>query len=132
MRDANWWLESTRIGRMTVGRLTSSGVQTTIDLGGVGVVAGSAFSNIGGGLRYVELATSDLTAYTVSNLGDSAGDYQARKDGIKWTSPTVQGFIVSASIGETLRAAPLSEPSATVVMAVSSASICATLASSTA
>ena len=39
MRAANWYLESQRLGKFTVGRLTTAGPTGTIDLGGIGVVA---------------------------------------------------------------------------------------------
>ncbi|NOU07588.1 MAG: hypothetical protein HOO99_15545, partial [Hyphomicrobiaceae bacterium] len=34
VRDANVWIEDSRLGRLTLGRLTPSGAQGTIDLGG--------------------------------------------------------------------------------------------------
>jgi hypothetical protein len=95
MRDANWWLESSQLGRLTVGRLTQSGAVSMIDLGGIGVIASVAHGLIGGGL--VVAGTANLNNFT-----DNAGDWNPRGDGVKWTSPTLAGFVVSAAVIETL------------------------------
>ncbi len=39
----------------------------------------------------------------MNNWTDASGDYNFRGDGVKWTSPTLQGFVVSASVTETLK-----------------------------
>jgi hypothetical protein len=96
MRDANWWIESNRIGRLTMGRLTGSGPVGIIDLGGIGVVAGDG--NVGSGLTFAN-------GSTLASVYTNDGDYDERKDGLKWTSPTLAGFVVSASYGETNRRA---------------------------
>ncbi len=97
MRDANWWLELSRIGRVTVGRLTASGAVGTIDLGGIGVIASDSIGLLGGGFRIGNAAGQN----SFNNWTDASGDFNQRTDGVKWTSPTVQGFVVSATIGET-------------------------------
>ena len=61
LRDATWWLQSERLGRVTVGRLTGSGPVSTIDLGGVSVVAGAGPALIGGGLSLRNSATGLLS-----------------------------------------------------------------------
>jgi hypothetical protein len=96
VRDANWWLQSDRLGRLTVGRLTGSGPVSMIDLGGIGVIGSVAHGLIGGGL--VVAGTT-----TMNNWTDNGGDWANRGDGMKWTSPTLQGFVVSASVTETLK-----------------------------
>jgi hypothetical protein len=96
MRDANWWLQSDRIGRFTMGRLTGAGAIATIDLGGIGNVASSGVSLAGGNLSFAN-------GRSIAQVTDQAGDFGYRQDGVRWDSPTIQGFVLSASIGETLR-----------------------------
>jgi hypothetical protein len=99
MRDANWWIQSERLGRITVGRLTTSGAIAGIDLGGVQVVANSSPGCVGGGLIFRDAATGLLTQ-SLNNYTDGCAYPTTRGEGIKWTSPTFQGFTVSASIAE--------------------------------
>ena len=51
MRDAVVWIESAPIGRLSLGRLTQTGPQGTIDLGGIGVIAPGT-SLVGNALRF--------------------------------------------------------------------------------
>jgi hypothetical protein len=100
MRDANWWLESSQVGRLTVGRLVSSGAVGTIDLGGIGVIASDSLGLQGGGFR-IGNAVNGQNSF--NNWTDNSGDFNQRVDGVKWTSPTLAGFVVSAAIGESGR-----------------------------
>jgi hypothetical protein len=100
MRDANWYLESSRIGRATVGRLVASGAVGMIDLGGIGVIGSSSIGLIGGGFL---IGNAGFAGQSFNNWTDNAGDYNQRVDGVKWTSPTLAGFTFGATIGETLR-----------------------------
>jgi hypothetical protein len=95
LRDANWWIESSQIGRLTVGRLTGSGPVGTIDLGGVGVVA--ADGNV------ASLITFSNSAFALRDVYSRDGEYNIRGDGLKYTSPSIAGFVLSASITETGR-----------------------------
>jgi hypothetical protein len=97
MRDANVWLESSSVGRVTLGRLTVSGPQGTIDLGGIGNVASGSQSLAGGSYTFVG------GGRTLAQVTDALADYNNRVDGLKWDSPTFAGFVVGASIGETLQ-----------------------------
>jgi hypothetical protein len=99
MRDANVWLESNRLGRVTLGRLTQTGAQGTIDIGGIGNIASASFSLMGGSLRFRDSA-GNLTNLTIANQTDAAADFNYRVDGVRWDSPTWHGFVVGASIGE--------------------------------
>jgi hypothetical protein len=93
-----WWIEHKDVGRMTVGRMESAGVVTTIDLGGIGVVASSSHALVGGslflrssgGLYY----SSDLNSYT------DPADAQGRTELLRYDSPAIAGFVFSASVGE--------------------------------
>jgi hypothetical protein len=124
MRDANVWLESSSFGRVTLGRLTVSGPQGTIDLGGISNVASGSQSLVGGAFLFRDGAgsfgnisgtgvTSAVTAaqlvsatppnINLANATDNFADYNNRADGLKWDSPTFAGFVVGASIGEALK-----------------------------
>ena len=47
MRESNWWIESTRVGRLTVGRfINAAGPQGAIDLGGIGLTVASSSMSI--------------------------------------------------------------------------------------
>jgi hypothetical protein len=99
LRDANWWLSSERLGRVTVGRLTNSGAVLGIDLGGVQVVANTVPASVGGGMFWRNSATGAPTV-TISQTTEGADFPAVRGEGIRWNSPTFQGFSVSASISE--------------------------------
>lgn len=102
MRDANWWLENKVLGRLTVGRLTGSGPQGTIDVGGTSVVAPGTVLG-GGGLLYRNATTNALTAFTVANTFDGLDDRSKRQDGVRYTSPSLGGLTLTASVGEALK-----------------------------
>jgi hypothetical protein len=85
---------------VTVGRLTGSGPVSTIDLGGISVVASSGPALVGGGLFLRNATTGALSTVTMSNVTDYGANQDQRQEGVKWTSPTWQGFVVSASTGE--------------------------------
>ena len=116
MRESNWWLESTRLGRMTVGRfIDGAGPQGTIDLAGIGLtVASASMSLIGTGLNFrtnqpvgapasagsAAAGTAPSTSFSNYNIGnttDSAGEYSTRMNGVQWASPTWAGFQVTAA-----------------------------------
>jgi hypothetical protein len=99
MRDANVFLESSRIGRFTLGRLTLTGAQGTIDLGGIGNVASASYSLLGGRLNFRN-AGGTLSAFSIASQSDALADFNARVDGLRWDSPTWHGFVIGASIGE--------------------------------
>lgn len=99
MRDANFWLQREGLGRVTMGRLTTSGPIGVIDLGGVSVVAATGEGCIGTSLKF----RNDAGVLTGANIGDfsmSCAHPTYRNEGVKYTSPTWNGFVMSASIGE--------------------------------
>jgi hypothetical protein len=101
MRDANVWLESSRVGRFTLGRLTVTGPQGTIDLANLGNVASGSQSLVGGAFQFrANNATNAFTGVSLGAVSDNLADYNARVDGIRWDSPTWHGFVIGASIGE--------------------------------
>src|SRR5262245_15004326 len=97
-RRAAWWIEDTRLGRLTVGRYESAGAITTIDLAGIGAGASASVVLVNGSF----LLRGPNAAYLGigwGNLGDPAAN-QGRTELVRWDSPTYQGFILSASIAE--------------------------------
>src|SRR5262245_45015393 len=97
-RRAAWWIEDTRLGRLTVGRYESAGAITTIDLAGIGAGASASVVLVNGSF----LLRGPNAAYLGigwGNLGDPAAN-QGRTELLRWDSPTYQGFILSASIAE--------------------------------
>ena len=97
-RRAAWWIEDTRYGRLTVGRYESAGAITTIDLAGIGAGASASVVLVNGAFL-IRGPQGQYLATTFANLGDPAAN-QGRTELIRWDSPTWQGFILSASIGE--------------------------------
>ena len=102
MRDANVWVEHDRLGRLTVGHLTSAGVQGIVDLGGVGMASVAAIDLVGGGFLFRKSALGTLSASSVSSTTTNVADFAHRTDGLRWDSPTHHGFVLGASIGEAL------------------------------
>ncbi len=109
MREANWWIESTSVGRLTVGRFVgAAGVVGMIDVSGnIGSEqASGSMSLIGTALNFrtngtpaaaYAAGTGNVSRYTIGNTTDGAGEYGSRQNGIMWTSPTLAGFTVGAS-----------------------------------
>ena len=125
MREANWWIESSRLGRMTVGRfINPAGPAGQIDLAGIGAGAASgSMSLIGSGMVFRTNATPNFlggtnpngtnnppgpvgnySAYSIANTTDAAGEYSTRENGVNWTSPVWAGFSLAASYGGVISA----------------------------
>ena len=110
MREANWWIESSSVGRLTVGRFVAgAGPQGTIDLGGIGLtVASGSMSLIGSGLAFrtnsaasTNAFNPSFTGYTVANTTDNGAEYSTRQNGVMWASPVLAGFTLTASLAGT-------------------------------
>jgi hypothetical protein len=97
-RRAVWWIEDKDLGRMTVGRYESAGVVTTIDLGGISVVASSSTGLINGGFS-IRGPTGQYYTMLWSGIGDPASA-QGRTELVRWDSPTWHGFTTTSSIAE--------------------------------
>jgi hypothetical protein len=112
LRDVNFWLERKDTGRLTLGRITNSGLNGLIDLAGTTPGVGSDWGCTGGGLAFRRrdnnlLASgsgggSFTTTMSALTFG-CGGPIGIRMEGLKYTSPTVHGFIFEASIGESLK-----------------------------
>jgi hypothetical protein len=102
MRDVNVWIEHKTAGRLTLGRITNSGQNGLIDLGGTQVGVGSDPACTGGGLKFRR--SGGVLGPSISDLSfGCGGPIGIRMEGIKYTSPAVMGFIFDASIGESLK-----------------------------
>jgi hypothetical protein len=97
-RRAAWWIEDSRLGRVTVGRYESAGVVNTIDLGGISAGASSSVVLINGSFL-IRGTNGEFFSMPWSRLGDPAAS-QGRTELVRYDSPTIAGFIFSASIAE--------------------------------
>jgi hypothetical protein len=125
IRTANWWVESKKLGRVTLGRLNmaTAGI-STIDLSNAGVVITSEPGEYQGGFimrnglqRLSFNSPSSLGATWATMCGGpspstpfpgAAGPYAndcnehgpLRRDAVRYDSPTFWGFTVSGSYAE--------------------------------
>jgi hypothetical protein len=97
-RRAAWWIEDKNLGRATVGRYESAGVVQIIDLAGIGQAASAATALVPGGML-IRGPAGQYYAMSWSNLGDT-GYAQGRTELLRYDSPSIAGFIASASIAE--------------------------------
>jgi hypothetical protein len=97
-RRALWWIEDKDLGRITVGRTESAGVVTTVDLGGISVVASGSMILLNGSFN-IRGPAGQYYGTTWATIGDPASN-QGRTELIRYDSPSLQGFIASASVGE--------------------------------
>jgi hypothetical protein len=97
-RRAAWWVEEVRLGRLTVGRYESAGVVNTIDLGGISAGASSSVILVNGSFN-IRGPNGEYYGTTWATLGDPAAS-QGRTELIRYDSPTIMGFVASASIAE--------------------------------
>jgi hypothetical protein len=93
---ANWYLDSSQLGRLTVGRInTSSAGVVGIDLGGISVVA-----NANVGYWNAGFSAGATSWGNVMGGGTVFGAGLSRANGVMYNSPTMGGLSVSASWGE--------------------------------
>jgi hypothetical protein len=97
-RRVAWWIEDKHLGRLTVGRYESAGAITTIDLAGISAGASASMILVNGGFA-VRGNNGDFLAINWNALGDPAAN-QGRTELLRYDSPTIGGFVASASIGE--------------------------------
>ena len=107
MRFADLWLRNNRYGTVTMG-LTSPATDNIIlaDLGGTGVAASPNISLIGSDIILRAANSPDLgsgSLITRTTLGDFVGGATldtARRDVVRYETPTIDGFEFSVSAGE--------------------------------
>src|SRR5262245_8523389 len=97
-RRAAFWIEDKNLGRLTVGRYESAGAITTIDLAGISAGASASMVLVNGGFLIRDKA-GNYTGISWGNIGDPSSN-QGRTELIRYDSPTIAGFVLSASIGE--------------------------------
>jgi hypothetical protein len=97
-RRAAWWIEDKNLGRLTVGRYESAGAITTIDLAGISAGASASVVLVNGSFL-IRGPTGQFYGISWANIGDPAAN-QGRTELIRYDSPTIAGFVASASIGE--------------------------------
>jgi hypothetical protein len=111
-RDVNFWVERKDAGRLTLGRITNSGQNGLIDLGGTTAGVGSDWGCVGGGFAFRRKDNNLLASgtgggsftTTLSSLtAGCGGPFGIRMEGLKYTSPTHFGFILEGSIGESVK-----------------------------
>lgn len=113
VQQAHWYLEHTRYGRLTVGHasMATDGI-AEIDLSGSGVVAGSAVDSWNQAFRIREAGTG-FAPNQLFLVGRGPGSIATRgnfmlqafpgnmdggrDDIVRWDSPAIMGFILSAS-----------------------------------
>ena len=99
-RRVAFWVENKDIGRFTLGRWEGAGVQAAPDLAGIQTVASASFILINGATFFRSKQTGNLTGLNIQSIGDPAAFSSQRTELLRWDSPTIAGFIASASIGE--------------------------------
>ncbi len=97
-RRAAWWIEDKNLGRLTVGRYESAGAITTIDLAGISAGASASMVLVNGSFLIRDSA-GNFTGVSWGAIGDPAAN-QGRTELLRYDSPTIGGFVASASIGE--------------------------------
>ena len=98
-REAAWWIDHKDIGKLTVGRTYSAGVQNTIDLGGISAGASSSMILVNGGFSIRSSASGGFTSVNWGSIGDPAAS-DGRTELVRYDTPTFAGFQAAASIGE--------------------------------
>jgi hypothetical protein len=103
MRDANWWIESSMLGRVTMGRITSELAVGSPDIAGILHAVGDDVGCNGGGYRF-RTAAGALSGTAIASLSAGCGGPWAnRLNGLKYQSPSLAGFQVIATYGSNLK-----------------------------
>jgi hypothetical protein len=97
-RRAAFYIEDARLGRLTVGRYETAGAITTIDLGGISAGASASMILVNGSFL-IRGPNGEFFATTWGALGDPSAN-QGRAELIRYDSPSLHGFIFSASLAE--------------------------------
>src|SRR5262249_54183491 len=97
-RRAAFWIEDKNLGRLTVGRYESAGAITTIDLAGISAGASASVVLVNGSFL-VRGTAGQYLGIKWADLGDPSAN-QGRTELIRYDSPTIAGFVLSASVGE--------------------------------
>jgi hypothetical protein len=101
---ANWYLDSKRLGKLSVGRVNgASAGSTQVDLGGVGVIANVNILLWDGSMRLTQGASTGGAGVTWGGLmgGNIVGiSGLNRSNAVRYDTPTFGGFTFGAAWGE--------------------------------
>ena len=97
-RRAAVWIEHSELGRLTLGRYESAGVVTTIDLGGISVIAGPSLALLNGNFAMRTTEGGYVSSVWSQYLDPAAAT--GRTDLLRYDSPAIGGFVFSASVAE--------------------------------
>jgi hypothetical protein len=97
------WIEHADAGRLTLGRYEGAGTPYTIDLGGIGAVApgSKAIGNVTS--FYLRGPNGEVFSAIWGNVLDPVGNSNGtlgRRELLRYDSPSLMGFLASASIDE--------------------------------
>lgn len=101
VRTANWWLEDSRLGRVTVGRVNIQGPASTIDISG-GDLGVAAWSNVylqGGGFYLQDKTKNTLSSTTFKTISNFCYGC-SREEGVRWDSVSIGGLLLGAFWGQ--------------------------------
>jgi hypothetical protein len=93
-----FWVEDSKLGRISVGHYEMAGAITTIDLGGISAGASASLTLVNGGF-FMRGPAGQYYAMSWSNFLDPAGN-QSRQNEVRYDSPAFMGFILSSSIAD--------------------------------
>jgi len=99
LRQSNWFIKSSRLGQIRVGQLSPA--TDDIILGSPANLGHASSSDIGltgGGLQFRNAATGALSGISINNLLDNLDT--ARRNAVRYDTPTFQGFRLAAAWGE--------------------------------
>jgi hypothetical protein len=113
IRQSHWWLKNDRLGTLSVGRINSATKDIAgTDLGGIALIANSDLRINGGSLFLRRAGTTGREGLCAAGLGCTGtlrmfqlvplGD-DFRWDGVRYDSPTLQGFTLSASVADDVK-----------------------------
>jgi len=100
-RRVAFWIEHKDIGRMTMGRYEGAGAVNTIDLAGIGQFAAANWVTVNGGM-YIR-TSNGATGFTPMrwiDILEPAHLASQRTELLRYDTPSLMGFIGSASIAE--------------------------------
>jgi hypothetical protein len=111
IRQSHWYLKNDQLGTLSVGRLNSATKDMAgIELGNIAIVANSDLRIIGGEMFMRRKGTTGREGLCANGLGCTStvrwtansggfGD-NFRIDGVRYDSPTIMGFTLSAAAGD--------------------------------
>ena len=113
IRQSHWYLKSDTLGTLSVGRLNNASKDMVVtDLGGIGIIANGDLRLNGSEMFMRRAGTTGREGLCANGLGCTStlrwsaltpGIDSFRIDGVRYDSPTLMGFTLSAAIGDDVR-----------------------------